>query len=94
MDRPGITGKKMFGGLAFMYRGHRLEGILGDSLMARIGQTEYADALKHPHIREMDFTGEPMKGYVYVDPAGIESDTDLRKWVKLCIRFNESLPRK
>jgi len=94
VDRPGITEKKMFGGLAFMYRGHMLVGILGDSLMARVGPTEYADALKRPHVREMDFTGKPMKGYVYVDAAGFESDTGLSKWVGLCLRFNESLPPK
>jgi hypothetical protein len=94
VDRPGISEKKMFGGLAFMYRGHMLVGILGNSLMARVGPTEYAGALSHPHVREMDFTGKPMKGYVYVDPAGIESDTDLGKWVGLCLRFNESLPAK
>jgi len=64
VDRPGITEKKMFGGLAFMYRGHMLVGILEDSLMARVGTTEYADVLKRPHVREMDFTGKPMKGYV------------------------------
>lgn len=84
----------MFGGLAFMYRGHMLVGILGDSLMARVGPAEYADALKRPHVREMDFTGKPMKGYVYVDPAGIESDSDLGKWVELCLRFNATLPQK
>lgn len=94
VDRPGITEKKMFGGLAFMNRGHMLVGILGDSLMARVGPAEYADALKQPHVREMDFTGKPMKGYVYVNPAGIESDTDLSMWVGRCIRFNESLPPK
>jgi hypothetical protein len=61
VDRPGITEKKMFGGLAFMCRGHMLVGILGDSLMARVGPTEYADALKRQHVREMDFTGRPIE---------------------------------
>ena len=61
--------------------------------MARVGPTEYADALKRPHVREMDFTGKPMKGYVYVDAAGFESDTGLSKWVGLCLRLNESLPQ-
>lgn len=93
-EHPGTGEKKMFGGLAFMYRGHMLVGILGDSLMARVGPAEYADALKRPHVREMDFTGKPMKGYVYVDPAGIESDSDLGKWVELCLRFNATLPQK
>ena len=93
-DRLVITEKKMFGGLAFMYRGHMHMGIIGDALFARVGPTEYADVLKRPHVREMDFTGKPMKGYVYVDPAGFESDTDLSKWIGLCLRLNESLPPK
>ena len=90
--RDDVSEKKMFGGLAIMCRGHMLAGILGESLMARIGPEEYAGALGRPHVREMDFTGRPMKGYVYVDPAGFESDADLGNWVALCIRFNESLP--
>jgi len=93
-NRPGVTEKKMFGGLAFMYRGHMLVGIIGESLMARVGPDEYAAALKRPFVREMDFTGKPMKGYVYVDPAGFESDSDFKRWVDLCLRFNTSLPSK
>jgi len=93
-DRRGITEKKMFGGLAFMYRGHMLVGIIEDSLMARVGPAEYANALAQANVREMDFTGKPMKGYVYVDPDGFESDADLSRWVGLCLRFNETLPVK
>ncbi len=92
--RPGISEKKMFGGLAFMHRGHMLLGVNGDALMARVGPEQYASALKRPQVREMDFTGKPMKGYVYVDPAGFESDADLNEWVELCICFNGALPPK
>ena len=69
-------------------------GSIAESLMARVGPAEYVTALQQPHDREMDFTGKPMKGYVYVGPAGIESDADLRKWIRLCMRFNKSLPAK
>jgi TfoX/Sxy family transcriptional regulator of competence genes len=93
-DRQGITEKRMFGGLAFMYRGHMLVGIIEDSLMARVGPAAYVAALKQAHVREMDFTGKPMKGYVYVDPDGFESDADLSKWVERCLQFNESMPAK
>ncbi len=79
--RPGVTEKKMFGGLAFMYRDHMLVGIIGESLMARVGPDAYAAALRRPFAREMDFTGKPMKGYVYVAPAGYESDEALKSWV-------------
>ncbi len=92
VDRPGMSERKMFGGLAFMYRGHLLVGIIGVSLMARVGPAGYAQTLKRPHARERDFTGKPMQGHVYVDPAGFESDPDLGEWVDLCFRFNASLP--
>lgn len=92
--RPGVTEKKMFGGLAFMYRDHMLVGIIGESLMARVGPDAYAAALRRPFTQEMDFTGKPMKGYVYVAPAGYEPDEDLKSWVDRCLDFNASLPAK
>ncbi len=93
-DRSDVVEKRMFGGVAFMVRGHMLVGLVGATLMARIGAEAYAGALERPHVREMDFTGRSMKGYVYVDAAGFESDADLAAWVALCLDFNASLPPK
>jgi uncharacterized membrane protein (DUF485 family) len=59
--------------------GHMTIGIVGETLMARVGPARYADALALPHVRPMDFTGKPMKGYVYVDPPGIEDDAALEQ---------------
>jgi hypothetical protein len=42
----------------------------------------------------MDFTGRSMKGYVYVELPGFESDADLEQWVNTCLAFVESLPPK
>jgi len=89
-----IAEKKMFGGLAFMSHGHMFVGIVGDTLMARVGPGYYEQALSRPHVREMDFTGKPMKGYVFVDPAGFESDAHLSDWVHRCRRFVQTLPLK
>ena len=93
-ERHGITERKMFGGIAFMSRGHMFVGVLGDTLMARVGRDKYAQALKRRHVREMDFTGKPMQGYVYVEPRGFHADADLERWVSACIGFVESLPPK
>lgn len=93
-SQRGIAEKKMFGGLAFMSRGYMFLGILGDVLMARVGPECYEKALSRPHVRVMDFTGKPMKGYVFVDPPGFESDSDLSDWVQRCHRFVQSLPPK
>lgn len=93
-DRRGMSERKMFGGLAFMYRGHMLVGIIGEVLMARVGPEQYDRALKRPHARPMDFTGKPMKGYVYVDAEGFSKDANLAKWLGLCLEFNAGLPAK
>ncbi len=90
----GITEKKMFGGLAFMFRGYMFIGITGDTLMARVGPEYYEKALKRPNVRVMDFTGKPMNGYVFVDPPGFESDPDLSDWAGRCLRFVQTLPPK
>jgi hypothetical protein len=93
-DRGGISERKMFGGLAFMSRGHMFVGILGDTLMARVGPDGHAGALRRPGARPMDFTGKPMKGYVFVGPEGIEADTELAGWIAECLAFVGSLPPK
>jgi hypothetical protein len=93
-SRQDITEKKMFGGLAFMSGGHMFVGILGDVLMARVGPEYHDTALSRPHVRKMDFTGRPMKGYVFVDPPGFESDSALSDWVQRCVRFVQTLPPK
>lgn len=91
---PAVAEKKMFGGIAFMLRGHMCCGVVGDDMMARVGPEQYGLALAHPHAREMDFTGKPMKGYVFVASPGFESDADLHAWISVCERFNATLPAK
>ena len=91
-DHSDVVEKKMFGGLAFMLAGHMCVGVLGSMLMARVGPLQYQSALSLPHVREMDFTGKPLKGFLYVLPAGFESDQALADWVQRCEQFVRSLP--
>lgn len=89
-----ISEKKMFGGLAFMCRGHMFVGIIGEDLMARVGPDHYLEALQQKHVREMDFTGKPMKGYVFVASEGLSSAQSLKSWTSMCLRFIDTLPPK
>jgi TfoX/Sxy family transcriptional regulator of competence genes len=93
-DNPEITEKRMFGGIAFLLRGLMLVGVSATSLMARVGEESYADSLGRPHAREMDFTGKPMRGYVYVEAAGLATEADLRFWIDRCEEFVATLPPK
>ena len=91
---PGITEKKMFGGVAFLRHGHMFAGVSDAALMARVGKDLYQDSLARENVRVMDFTGKPLAGYVYIDEPGIATDEALRFWIRRCIDFVATLPPK
>jgi TfoX/Sxy family transcriptional regulator of competence genes len=93
-DRRGITEKKMFGGLAFLLHGKMLVGVWQQSLVVRLGPEQAAEALKRDYVREFDVTGRPMKGWIMVEPDGLDSDKQLAEWIEAAMRFVGTLPRK
>jgi len=88
---PGITEKKMFGGLCFLLHGKLLVDVFKDSLIVRLGPEQAPVALKKPHVEAFDITGRPMKGWVLVGPEGIDRDADLKEWVRQAIDFVATL---
>jgi TfoX/Sxy family transcriptional regulator of competence genes len=94
IGRSNIAERKMFGGIAFLVDGKMFIGIRNASLMARVGPERHQDALALPDVRVMDFTGRPMKGYVYVDPPAIAEEKDLKAWVLWCVEYVAGLPTK
>jgi len=82
----------MFGGLAYMSQGKMFASILNDNLVGRVGPEANDQALKELHTRPMDFTGRLMKGYIYVSQDGLETATQLRKWLTRGQMFVASLP--
>ena len=93
-EQPGVSEKRMFGGVAFLVNGHMSVGIVQDKLMVRVGPESYDRVLRERHARRMDFTGRPMKGFVYVMPSGYETDVALQRWVGLGVTYVASLPPK
>jgi TfoX/Sxy family transcriptional regulator of competence genes len=92
--RSALEERRMFGGLAFLLGGHMTAGVVGEELMLRVGPQAYDEVLRRPHVREMDFTGKPLRGLVYVEPAGFRSDADLRTWLERAATFTATLPPK
>ena len=86
--------KNMMGGLCFMVDDKMCCGTHFDKkrntdlIMARVGEAAYEAALKKKGCQPMDFTGRPMKGFVFVQPEGFDSDEDLAEWIQLCLDFN------
>ena len=86
--RVDYIDKKMMGGLCFMVDDKMCVGIVKDSLMARIGPEKYEAALAEEDVDPMDFTGRPMKGYVFIRPDAVDAEKELDKWIQLCLDFN------
>jgi TfoX/Sxy family transcriptional regulator of competence genes len=84
-----VEEKKMMGGLTFMVNEKMCVGILQDDLMARIAPEEYDSTLLKKGCREMDFTGRPMKGFVFISPEGTKDGEDLTYWIHLALAYNE-----
>ncbi len=76
------------GGLCFMANGKMCVGVEKDRLMARIDPDIYEKALGRKGCVPMDFTGRPMRGFVFVNAAGLASDRDLAAWLELALEFN------
>jgi hypothetical protein len=89
-----VSEKKMFGGVAFLVNGNMACGVHGDGMIVRVGEAGHAAAMSQPHVRVFDMPGRPMKGWVVVDPPGIEADADLKAWVAKGIDFAAGLPPK
>jgi TfoX/Sxy family transcriptional regulator of competence genes len=89
-----IEEKKMFGGVGFLLNGNMLVGVWESSLIVRLGPEQAAEALKRSTVKEFDVTGRPMKGWVMVEPDGLDSDTELANWVEQAKQFVEKLPAK
>ncbi len=92
--QEGVSEKRMFGGLAFMVRGNMALAIDKDRLMVRVGPDRYEAALNMPHAGPMDMTGRPMRGFVVVQPKGLDNKEGLQDWVQQGVEFALGLPPK
>ncbi|GAA0671996.1 TfoX/Sxy family protein [Kitasatospora atroaurantiaca] len=91
---PGLTEKRMFGGLAFLMNGNMAVGVHNDELIVRIGPDDTDAALARPGVRLFDITGRPMRGWVLVDSSALTEDATLRDWIDRGRSFAATLPPK
>lgn len=83
-----IEEKRMMGGLCFMVNGKMCVGVDQDRLMARIDPEQYEAALRRKGCAPMDFTGRPMRGFVFVNLEGLKTPEELTAWLELALAFN------
>ena len=83
-----IEEKRMMGGLCFMVNGKMCVGVDHERLMVRIDPEHYEAALRRNGCTPMDFTGRPMRGFVFVNLEGLQTPEQLKSWLELALAFN------
>ena len=94
-DEPGVTEKKMFGGLAFMIGGNMAISASGKGgLPLHIDPQETDALLAKPHAQPFEMRGRSMSGWLRVEPEGIKTKRQLERWVARGVAYAKSLPPK
>lgn len=92
--RREVVEKRLFGCLGFMQHGHFVVGIWGDALIVRVGPAAYDDALEEEFVTDFEITGKPLRGWIVVQPEGLDTDEQLSTWIERAEAFVQTLPPK
>ncbi len=88
VDIKNVEEKFMFGGVCFMVNDKMCIGVVKDEMMCRIDPKMDEIVLEKQGCRQMDFTGKPMKGFVFISDEGMKTKKDFEYWLSLCLEFN------
>ena len=92
---PGVTEKRMFGGLAFLIGGNMAVSASGQGgLMVRVDPEDTDALVAKPHARPFEMRGRAMRGWLRVDAEGVRTRRRLEPWVKRGVTYARSLPPK
>lgn len=93
--QPGLSEKRMFGGLAFLVHGQlAVSASSKGGLLVRVDPAEAATALEEPCVQRFEMRGREMAGWLHVEAAAVHADDDLARWVTRAVEYTRSLPAK
>jgi TfoX/Sxy family transcriptional regulator of competence genes len=94
-DEPGLSEKRMFGGLAFLINGNMAVSASGQGGLLLHVDPASSDALvSEPHVRRAVMRGRAMDGWLRVDSDVVETSAKLKKWIDVGRAYARSLPPK
>jgi TfoX/Sxy family transcriptional regulator of competence genes len=92
---PGLTEKKMFGGLAFLIGGNMAVAASGQGgALVRVDPARSDTLVATTNARLMEMRGRQMQGWLRVDPEDLRTKRQLAKWVELGTAYARALPPK
>jgi TfoX/Sxy family transcriptional regulator of competence genes len=90
----GISEKKMFGGLCFLFNGHMICGVHKGGGMYRVGKPNEVVARAIDGAKPLGFTGRTMGGMIEVDDDALIAVEKRRQWLSMALAYTSSLPPK
>ena len=95
VSEPGLTERRMFGGVAFMLNGNMAVGVShAGGILVRVPPEEHDTHLGRPHVEPMEMRGRPMRGWLRVAPEGLRTARALEQWVTRGREYALSLASK
>ena len=92
---PGLTEKKMFGGLAFLLDGHMaVSASSRGGMLLRVDPARTEELVDREHVNRFEMGGRRMDGWLHVDTGALGTDDALREWVALGVAYVRTLPPK
>jgi TfoX/Sxy family transcriptional regulator of competence genes len=92
---PGVTSKKMFGGLGFMVDGHMAVAAASQgALMVHADPADGEAWVDGSSVTPMEMRGRPMTGWLLVASDAVADDVQLQVWVDRGVAFVRTLPPK
>ena len=92
---PGLTEKKMFGGLAFLIGGNMAISASGKGgALVRVDPAKSESLVATSNAELFEMRGRSMQGWLRVDSEDLGTKSQLAKWVKLAVAYARSLPAK
>lgn len=92
--QPGVTEKKMFGGLAFLLDGHMAVAVGQGGLLVRVDPEESGRLVETTEARLMEMRGAQMRGWLHVESQDVRAPDQLAKWVGVGTSYARTLPPK
>lgn len=93
-DEDGFREQKMFGGIAFMLHGNMCCGVRDEELILRLGYELARKALESGKASLFNATGRPINSFITIPQEKLKTPAKLKKWVKVALEFNRTLPPK
>lgn len=91
---PGVSSRKMFGGLGFMVDGHLTVAATRGGVMVRTDPVSGHEWVDGRRVTQVEMRGRAMQGWLLVDGDAVADDGDLRTWLDRALAFVRALPPK